>query len=79
MLSSFPEGAQAMAARQSRESRAVPQFESLEPRLLLSGTIYIVDSLADAVGPDGVVTLREAIEAGRFDEFASDFYAKYRG
>ncbi len=37
--------------------------EQLEPRLLLSGTSYIVTSLADVVASDGVVTLREAIEA----------------
>ena len=37
--------------------------EQLEPRLLLSGTNYIVTSLADVVASDGVVTLREAIEA----------------
>ena len=42
--------------------------EALEPRLMLSGTTYLVDSLADVVGADpaatdGVVTLREAIEA----------------
>jgi len=41
----------------------VPVFETLEPRLLLDGTSYIVNSLADVVADDGVVTLREAIEA----------------
>jgi len=35
----------------------------LEPRLTLSGTAYLVDSLADVVADDGAVTLREAIEA----------------
>ncbi len=38
-------------------------FEQLEPRLLLSGTEYVVTSLADVVATDGVVTLREALEA----------------
>ena len=28
----------------------MPIFEALEPRLLLSGTTYVVDSLADVVG-----------------------------
>ena len=40
-----------------------PALEALEPRLMLSGTQYVVDSLADTVAADGVVTLREAIEA----------------
>ncbi|MFW6154577.1 MAG: choice-of-anchor Q domain-containing protein [Planctomycetota bacterium] len=42
---------------------ATPQLETLEARLLLSGTAYVVDSLADTVAADGVVTLREAIDA----------------
>jgi len=42
--------------------------ETLEPRLMLSGTAYLVDSLGDVPGADpattdGVITLREAIEA----------------
>lgn len=40
-----------------------PLLESLEPRVLLSGTNYLVNSLADVVANDGVVTLREAIQA----------------
>jgi len=40
-----------------------PMLESLEPRLLLTGTTYVVDALPDVVASDGVVTLREAIEA----------------
>jgi large repetitive protein len=40
-----------------------PILESLEQRLLLSGTTYLVDSLADVVASDGAITLREAIEA----------------
>ena len=52
-----------MAAKPTREARDIPQFESLEPRLLLSGTTYLVNSLADVVAVDGVVTLREAAEA----------------
>ncbi len=43
--------------------RVLPAMETLETRLLLSGTAYLVDSLADTVAADGVVTLREAIEA----------------
>jgi fibronectin-binding autotransporter adhesin len=38
-------------------------FELLESRLLLSGTSYVVDSLADTVAADGVLTLREAVQA----------------
>lgn len=38
-------------------------IEPLESRLLLSGTHYVVNSLLDVVADDGVVTLREAIEA----------------
>ncbi len=37
--------------------------ELLEPRLMLSGTQYVVNSLADVVADDGVVTLREALQA----------------
>jgi parallel beta helix pectate lyase-like protein len=37
--------------------------EILEPRLLLSGTSYLVDSLLDVVADDGAITLREALEA----------------
>ncbi|MFW6146631.1 MAG: beta strand repeat-containing protein [Planctomycetota bacterium] len=48
--------------RARRASSAV-RHEALETRLLLSGTAYLVDSLADTVADDGVVTLREAIEA----------------
>jgi hypothetical protein len=40
-----------------------PVLETLEPRLLLDGVHYIVNSLADVVADDGVVTFREAIEA----------------
>ena len=40
-----------------------PSAEALEPRLLLSGMTFLVNSLADAVAADGVVTLREAIQA----------------
>ncbi|HUU82141.1 MAG TPA: Ig-like domain-containing protein, partial [Phycisphaerae bacterium] len=47
----------------SHDSSRGPFFESLEPRLLLDGTLYTVDSLADVVAADGVVTLREAIAA----------------
>ena len=39
------------------------RVEALEPRLLLTGTTYVVDSLLDVVADDGAVTLREAIEA----------------
>lgn len=38
-------------------------IEPLEPRLLLSGTTYVVNSLDDVVSNDGQLTLREAIEA----------------
>lgn len=49
----------------SMTEASAPSFglEPLEPRLLLSGTNYIVDSLLDVVAADGLVTLREAINA----------------
>ena len=40
-----------------------PILEQLKPRLLFSGTHYVVTSLADVVADDGVVTLREALYA----------------
>ncbi|MCC7146227.1 MAG: right-handed parallel beta-helix repeat-containing protein [Phycisphaeraceae bacterium] len=40
-----------------------PGLEPLEPRLLLSGTAYVIDSLLDVVANDGHLTLREAILA----------------
>ncbi|MCC7408079.1 MAG: right-handed parallel beta-helix repeat-containing protein [Phycisphaeraceae bacterium] len=40
-----------------------PSLETLEPRLLLSGTAYVVDSLLDTVADDGHLTLREALQA----------------
>ncbi|MCC7147542.1 MAG: right-handed parallel beta-helix repeat-containing protein [Phycisphaeraceae bacterium] len=40
-----------------------PGLEPLEPRLLLSGTAYVIDSLLDTVAADGHLTLREAILA----------------
>ena len=43
-------------------------FEQLEGRLLLSGTEYVVNSLLDVVADDGLVTLREAIEAANLNE-----------
>ena len=46
----------------SHSSRAL-MLEQLEPRIMLSGTNYFVDSLLDVVASDGVVTLREAIRA----------------
>lgn len=39
------------------------QLDALEPRQLLSGTTYVVDSLQDSIADDGVTTLREAIAA----------------
>ena len=45
-----------VATRLLHESLDIPQFESLEPRLLLSGTSYIADALADgAVASEGDV------------------------
>jgi hypothetical protein len=38
-------------------------LEPLEPRVLLSGTLFVVNSLQDVVATDGLITLREAIEA----------------
>ena len=51
------------AALQRNATRSSLGLELLEPRLLLSGMTYLVNSLADTVASDGVVTLREAIQA----------------
>ncbi|NLF31888.1 MAG: LEPR-XLL domain-containing protein [Planctomycetes bacterium] len=51
---------------------SVVHYEPLEPRLLLSGTIYTVDSLLDVVAADGLVTLREAIEAAQANQAVFD-------
>lgn len=42
---------------------AFPMLEHLEKRELLSGTIYVVNSLDDVVADDSKLTLREAIQA----------------
>ena|GEM_PF-4381356 len=47
----------------TRSSGSTPIFEAMESRLLLSGTVYVVDSLQDTTTVDGMVTLREAIAA----------------
>ena len=52
-----------MRGMERAEISGRPYFEVLEARLLLSGTSYLVTSLGDVVASDGVVTLREAIEA----------------
>ena len=52
-----------MSGRMSCRAGKRPSFEHLEPRLMLSGTEYVVDTLADVVASDGFVTLREALEA----------------
>lgn len=50
-------------------------METLEPRLLLSGTHYVVDSLEDVVADDGKITLREAIEAANTNSNVFDAVA----
>lgn len=52
-----------MTAARGVEDSARPCFEALEARLLMDGTTYVVNSLLDIVAADGVITLREAIEA----------------
>ncbi len=52
-----------MISNDSERTYGLPNIEQLEPRLLLSGVTFFVNSLADVVADDGVVTLREAIEA----------------
>ncbi|MCC7204568.1 MAG: right-handed parallel beta-helix repeat-containing protein, partial [Phycisphaeraceae bacterium] len=49
-----------------------PAVEPLEPRVLLSGTTYVVDSLLDTVESDGQLTLREAILAANADAPVAD-------
>jgi len=58
------------ARAEQNDSGAI--LEHLEPRLLLDGTTYLVDSLADVVAADGAVTLREAIEAANTNVIVND-------
>ncbi|MFW6155062.1 MAG: right-handed parallel beta-helix repeat-containing protein [Planctomycetota bacterium] len=51
--------------------RFVP-LEPLERRIMLSATHYVVNSLADVVTDDGVVTLREAMEAANTNTAVTD-------
>lgn len=51
------------------------RLEALEGRMLLSGTMYVVDSLDDVVAEDGMVTLREAIEAANANASVGDAVA----
>lgn len=53
----------------------VHRLESLEPRLMLSGTTYVVDSALDVVASDGLVTLREAIDAANSNTAVHDAQA----
>ena len=52
------------------DNRAI--LEALEPRLLLSGTLYVVNSVADSVSVNGVVTLREALNAANTNTQSGD-------
>jgi CSLREA domain-containing protein len=52
-----------MTRARSEQDGSGAILEHLESRLLLSGTTYLVDSLADVVAADGATTLREAIQA----------------
>ena len=47
-------------------------LEQLEPRILFSGTNFVVSSLADVVASDGVVTLREALKAANTNSAVTD-------
>jgi len=49
-----------------------PTIEPLEDRALLDGTSFLVDSLSDVIADDGVVTLREAIEAANTNAAVAD-------
>ena len=59
-------------AHRAASSARFQPVEALEPRLLLDGTSYLVNSLADVVATDGVVTLREAIEAANTNAAVHD-------
>ena len=50
-----------LSGRRTRSSFTLLRPEPLEDRRMLS--VYAVDSLADIVAPDGVITLRETLEA----------------
>ena len=56
-------------------SRRPLRLEILEDRRLLSVTPYVVNSLADNTDLDGVVTLREAIEAANNNAIVGDAHA----
>ena len=63
---------QASTTHWARCIRKRLSFEPLEPRVLLSGTAYVVDSLGDTVASDGVVALREAIQAANTNAAVHD-------
>ncbi len=80
MLSYFARCFGFRSDRRSREIRLHPtrrplRLEALEDRRLLSAAPYVVDSLEDVVAEDGVVTLREAIEAANTNTVVGDAHA----
>ncbi|NLF32145.1 MAG: LEPR-XLL domain-containing protein [Planctomycetes bacterium] len=60
------------AVRRSRTPSPCAHLEALERRVLLSGTTYVVDSLLDVVVDEGLLTLREAIEAANTNAAVCD-------
>ena len=61
--------------RSANSHRRTLRLEMLEDRRLLSVTPYVVDSLADNTDLDGVITLREAIEAANTNAIVGDAHA----
>ena len=62
-------------SRMAKSGHRTLRMEMLEDRRLLSVTPYVVDSLADNMDLDGVVTLREAIEAANTGAIVGDAHA----
>ncbi len=54
--------------QKTRRPSRILSVEPLEDRRMLDGTAFLVDSLSDVIALDGVVTLREAIQAANSNE-----------
>ncbi|MCY2953793.1 MAG: DUF642 domain-containing protein [Planctomycetota bacterium] len=69
---SFKQGARSRIRRAVIEAAGAALVESLERRLLLAETHYLVNSELDVIAVDGVITLREAIYAANSDSPVGD-------
>ena len=59
-----------VSQRRSRNKQVKADYNSLEQRLVL--TTFVVTSLADGVAEDGLITLREAVQASNTNTAVSD-------